>query len=483
MNGGKGPDEALLKALKSSNIDLFKSKLNEVVDPNLPDDRGWTILFHAAYRELLQRSRAWRPPGQFRPEFLDSCLKSNRVEIGHRDKDGQTILTFVLRYSLEYRAACLDIVQILLGRSGIEKLLDIGDEDEIGRAPLSWAAESGDPELSSMLIERGAKVNFQDKEGRTPLSRAAGRSADHVWGAVHPSFGERELRVVKLLCDKGANESLKDSSNRTPLMRAVEARSIPVVEYLLNRQDILDLLKEKIDDRTSFLSWVAGTRNDEIIELILQKANLPRLCKLTAQQSPETIELLLTLAAPSTPPFGYQAPRLNVNQRGDDNLTALQVAVGEKNLAMVKVLLNKGADFMVLNGYGRTPLHETARIGSTELTTLLLTCRESGPDIDKKDYAGNTPLSDAMQCQQEEVIDILLEHGASINGIRACAWTRSYKALSKIAILQLSDASKSQAGGNASQKAGRGRLRKKLESLPSLEERAFENRNKLLYVN
>jgi hypothetical protein len=64
------------------------------------------------------------------------------------------------------------------------------------------AAAIGDKAFTTLLFERGAEVNFKDKDGRTPLSFAA---------------ENRHVAVVRLLLMKGAEVNFEDESGQTPL--------------------------------------------------------------------------------------------------------------------------------------------------------------------------------------------------------------------------------------------------------------------------
>lgn len=77
-------------------------------------------------------------------------------------------------------------------------------------------------EVARVLLEHGAKVNLEDKKGRTPLHRAA------VNGTVE---------LMHVLLEHGANAGAEDGEGRSPLHLAVHYRSVEIVRVLLERGD------------------------------------------------------------------------------------------------------------------------------------------------------------------------------------------------------------------------------------------------------
>jgi ankyrin repeat protein len=64
------------------------------------------------------------------------------------------------------------------------------------------AAQSGHPKTIERLLEAGANLNVRDKEGQTPLYKAA-------------KFGYS--KTVEKLLDSGANPNLEDKDGKTAL--------------------------------------------------------------------------------------------------------------------------------------------------------------------------------------------------------------------------------------------------------------------------
>jgi ankyrin repeat protein len=77
--------------------------------------------------------------------------------------------------------------------------------------------------------------------------------------------------------------------------------------------------------------------------------------------------------------------------------------------AVVKLLLEKGADMEYKSNSGWTPLWRAAEMGHEAVVKLLL---EKGADVESKGgYYGLTPLSWAAENGYEAVVKLLLEKG------------------------------------------------------------------------
>jgi len=91
-----------------------------------------------------------------------------------------------------------------------------------------WGIVTKNPERAKILLDKGAKVNLQNKKGETALMMAAYRG--HV-------------DTAKLLIDRGANIELKDTSGRTALMTA----SAATIDLKDNNSDFPEFVKLLLD--------------------------------------------------------------------------------------------------------------------------------------------------------------------------------------------------------------------------------------------
>ena len=135
----------------------------------------------------------------------------------------------------------------------------ITEEDQYGKSSLHIAAIEGDVDTAEMLISAGARIDAQDRWGRTPLmvgiyveplaehlpvvnllvSKGANLNLSDQDGltALHvASLGEAE--IVQLLLSHNADVNAVDHNGMTPLHNAVLHPEIDVVKALLQAEGI-----------------------------------------------------------------------------------------------------------------------------------------------------------------------------------------------------------------------------------------------------
>ena len=127
----------------------------------------------------------------------------------------------------------LEIADILISRGA-----DLDADDPYYSTPLYLAAEEGHPEVVEFLISKGAKVNVKSSwSGYTPLHRAAwGPVAmrKHLGGRTvsEAELNENYLKIVGMLLEKGAKVNARDNDGKTPLDQAIEGGTKETVDLL-----------------------------------------------------------------------------------------------------------------------------------------------------------------------------------------------------------------------------------------------------------
>lgn len=264
-----------------------------------------------------------------------------------------------------------------------------------------------------------ANVNEQDAKGNTALLRAAaGGSAE---------------QLEKLL-EGGAGANLANALKMTPLhVAAADARKVGA------------LLKAKADPnavsqqgRTPLLVAASVAGALESVQLLAAAG-----ADLKAVDRNGVTALSMAAGANDEAMVRYFIDQgLDVNAADKGGFTPLLQAASHHNLTLVKLMLAKGASPNVANTFGGvvpkgpialkglTPLMLAAPYGSANLMAALL---DAGADVNARDSRGMTPLMFAVasETQDAAVVKLLLQRGAK-TGIRseagetAADWARKF---------------------------------------------------------
>ena len=97
----------------------------------------------------------------------------------------------------------------------------------------------------------------------------------------------------------------------------------------------------------------------------------------------------------------------------------LHIAVKSKDLAMVKLLLRRGAHVSAENQFGEQPIHLAARYGSIKILNALL---KAGAELECPDLKGRRPMYCASgSANRPHIIEYLASKGSDINARRTKA--------------------------------------------------------------
>ena len=288
-------------------------------------------------------------------------------------------------------------------RALIAKRADVNSPRPDGSTALHWAAHWDDLEAADLLIKAGANLKAATRLGVTPLFIAVQSGT--------PAMVERLLAA-------GADAGAPFLSNgETPLMVAARSGSLETVRRLLDANAAIDA-KDTLRGTTA-LSWAAEENHAEVVSLLLSRgANPAAASKVTTGGGRGGDD-----DAPDDP---GPAPVGNANARG--GVTPLMVAVRERAVETIDVLLGGGAPINQQSGDGTTALIVALQNGDAAIATRLI---ERGADVDLANAKGWSPLFLAVKARTREtgtvpnpiidpaalmtVIRLIVEKGADVN--------------------------------------------------------------------
>ncbi|XP_076679194.1 uncharacterized protein LOC143374714 isoform X1 [Andrena cerasifolii] len=278
-------------------------------------------------------------------------------------------------------------------RKVLKETVDVDSRNNLGRAPIHWAASRGNTEIIEMLIQAKCDIEARDKFGMRPLHMAA-------W------YGHRD--AVKMLINAGANVSAVNKKQYTLLMCAARGNNVGVIEYLAEAVESLNGDATDCTGATA-LHHAASAGHPTVITALY---NIPMIELNTTDKTGQTpihcacakehldaVEILIGLGA-------------NVDAQDNEGNSSLHVATKTRNTAIAQLLLKAAANTEVTDQMGFTPLHLAASQGCKGILDSMI---QHGAAINKQCKYGNTPLHLACQNKEVETVEILINKGVDLN--------------------------------------------------------------------
>jgi ankyrin repeat protein len=353
---GPNGETALMMAARTGNVAAMQSLLDRGADVNAAETlRGTTALMWAA--------------AQSHPAAV-KLLVDHGANVAARSNPAPLGRTAYLAPTVSQRAAQ---VAVQVGRTnaataeGQEAVQPRQAAQGGGLTALVYAARENDLESASLLIDAGARVNQTTEYGWTPLLTAT---------------QNRNYALGMYLLKHGADPNIANKGGWSPLYLATDNRNIEGGDYPVPAGDL---------DHLQFIKALLDAGAD---------------VNARATDSTETRTIF-------TMQWLYE-----------DGATPLLRAAQSGDVELMKLLLAKGADPKIATNYNVTPLAAAAGIGwvegvtyewspasNVEAVKLLL---DLGLDVNAADADGRTALHGAAHKGRNDVVQLLVDHGAKL---------------------------------------------------------------------
>jgi ankyrin repeat protein len=248
-----------------------------------------------------------------------------------------------------------------------------------GLTALVYAAREDCLDCAKILVDAGADINQRTHYG---------------WTALLTATQNRHYKLASYLLDHGANPNIANNGGWTPLYLATDNRDIESGDYPVRTPDLdhLDYIKLLLAKGANVNARICGA------------ASTPSTCvgDSTETRNNFTMQWLFEDGA---------TPFLRAAQSGD--------------VALMKLLLARGADPKIYTAHNVTPLAVSSGIGWVEGVTFewseaetleaVKMCLDLGIDPNVADDEGRTALHGAAHKGRTDVIQLLVDHGAKLD--------------------------------------------------------------------
>ena len=348
---------ALITASRNGNMDLVRYLLEELhADINHRDRFGWSPLYCAVLDN--------------HPDLVRYYLKHG-ADVNIRDRDKKTTLMLCFESIFLAAEEALTLAEIL-----IQGGADLEAQDKNGSTALFYAIEKGNDKAIEFLLNSGASMEIRDKKGNTALLYALQRFnckfGFHSLQTRAREVGEsaRLFAVGQDFLSRGADANAANNEGVTPLMlakgkllhclllhganaAAVTKDRTSVAMHHPNSLHSLRLLEEYGADITAPNRW-----GDDVL--------------LLAHPSYRLVRYLIEK-------YGF-----STNDKNNRNETILHRACENSDVRLVKYLMEHGANQNVKDMQGKTPLeylddksyHCSAFEDDYEIMDYLYECQE-----------------------------------------------------------------------------------------------------------
>lgn len=256
-------------------------------------------------------------------------------------------------------------------------------------------------------IHRAKVENHMKEQGIPPIVLHVLQTLPE--GSLCDAVRRNDIEGVKKFLLLHWNAKDEDKNGKSALSIAITRGHIQIVELLLS---VLDKDQLLLREQLTPIAFAAAEGQLEIVKKLIDMnvnyektgvAGATPLCIAAERGHVEVVQALITAGA-----------QKNTVRRADGK-TPLLIAAANKHQKVVELLMSVGADFTIADTKNKmTLLHMAACCGYQDLIDQLLA---AGVSVDITTRHGKTPLMYAAENDHPQVVEQLIERGASIRGV------------------------------------------------------------------
>ncbi|KAI6660867.1 hypothetical protein LOD99_13591 [Oopsacas minuta] len=351
-------------------------------------------------------------------------LIASDQDVNQRDKSGYMGLHWAAFHG---HYAC--VVALLKAKDRI----DINAIDNGGGTPLMKASFKGQTPIVKLLLDNGANENMKDNKGMLAVHFASEKGHDEcivlltadrkninessnplMITPLYKAVLNNEEAACRTLIDIGADVNCIDSNQKTPLMISCSKGHVQIARLLLDKNAHLNARDSR---RMTALHYACQWGHPDCVELLVNSINTYQNSNISVMDTASEEEELRY--APIHYSAGGKTRPGEVFSEEDQ----------EKYCRCVEILVENGSEVQPLATKFVTPLHIASDVGNTAVVKFLL---QRGANPNAENLVGESPLHYALKRKYNSVIALLVTHGASL-------YANSYDGVAPTQLMGLED--------------------------------------------
>lgn len=323
------PFSKIRDVVKLGDVSMLEILLQRTkMDISAVDKEGFNLLYYATIGNNI--------------DTFDYLYEKKPQLLNFKSQSGKSLLHIASIYS------CSEITERILCAG----ILDINQKDNEGYTPLHDSVLLGDHKITKMLIENGADPKIKTEEGLNALELCI--EYDNNLKNSEEKIKTTIRRNIKALLDNGMSLNDIGSDGKSFLRKAIEKNNLYIIKLAVAEKTNFSLVDK---EKNQLIHYAADEINMNVIKILAcNGVNMNAI----NNKGENAIMILAKKGFLSEDMLRFSLSKgLNINAQDKQGNTILHYAVSKLQLGnnnLIKVLLEKGADSLILNKNKKAPI-------------------------------------------------------------------------------------------------------------------------------